>query len=290
VSRKGQSITLSISDEDKTQLEAIARKLGVMRGDRPNISGLVEAIARQQFQVAPNNNWSEIQIAASVKAIPALTDAGKVEEAQVVASLLLERSELSIPVREELQRFIKTPPVAWRQEIDRYILRQQPFQISYHDAADRLWSFTIRYAQITLHEQRHYLDCWCDETEGNQDLAELQHNWCLRLDRIPEAAIAPIEGKWRKNLDRIPVEMHLFRGLGFAYRTKTGQDTINEWLPDVPQVRRVIRQVSNTFWFFREVLRYGEDCEIVSPDNVRDRFKQKLRNLCQLYDIETGSQ
>ena len=288
MSRKGQSITLSISDEDKSQLEAIARELGVMRGERPNISALVEAIARQQFLVAPNNNWSENRIRVLAQAIQTLTDTGQLEEAQVIASLLLERSEVSLPLRKQIERFLKTPPPPWQMEIERYILRQQPFQISYHDAADRFWSFSIRYAQITLHERRQYLDCWCDETEGNQDLPELIHNWCLRLDRIPEAAIVPIEGEWHSNLDRIEVEMHLFAGLAFAYQAKP-EDNINEWLPDKARVRRVVRQVSSTFWFSREVMQYAPDCVVILPENVRDRLKQKLLTLCNLYDIETRS-
>jgi predicted DNA-binding transcriptional regulator YafY len=57
-------------------------------------------------------------------------------------------------------------------------------------------------------------------------------------------------------------------------------------LPDQPRIRRVVRKVSNTFWFLREVMQYGEDCEIVSPESVRDRVKQKLRLQCQQYDLE----
>lgn len=287
MSRKGQSITLSISDQDKTQLEAIARQLGVMRGDRPNISGLVEAIARQQFLVAPNNNWSETRIRALEQAVQTLNDASLIEEAQVVASLLLERSELSTPLREQIERLQQNPPPPWRWEIERYILRQQPFELSYHDAADRPWSFTIRYAQITLHERRQYLDCWCDETQGNLDIPELIHNWCLRLDRIPEAAIAPIECQWRSSLDQVEVEMHLFGGLGFAYQAKS-EDITNEWLADRQRVRRVLRRISSTFWFIREVLRYGADCVVIAPDRVRDRVKQHLQVMCERYDLKIG--
>ena len=53
----------------------------------------------------------------------------------------------------------------------------------------------------------------------------------------------------------------------------------------LPQVRRVVRQVSSSFWLIREVLRYGKDCEIVSPEAVRDRLKQELEPLCQLYGL-----
>ncbi len=286
MSRKGQSITLSISDEDKTQLEAIARELGMMRGDRANISGLVEAIARQQFLVAPNNDWSETRIQSLVQAVHTLTDAGQIEEATEIASLLLERSELSIPLRKQIEDSLKTPPLPWRLEIEGYIRRQQPFQLAYRDAADRPWSFTIRHARITFHEKREYLDCWCDETEGNQDLAELHHNWCLRLDRIPSGtALIPVEGEWRSSLSQIEVEMHFFGGLAFAYKAKP-TDISNEWLTEKPPVRQVVRRISSTFWFMREVSPYDSDCVVVSPQSVRERVKQKLKLQCQQYDME----
>jgi hypothetical protein len=286
VSRKGQSITLSISDQDKAQLEAIARELGILRGDRPNISGLVEAIARQQLRVAANNNWSETRIRVLVHAVQTLTDAGHIEEAQEIASLLLERSELSIPLREQIEGFFKTPPPAWRLEIDRYIRRQQPFQLAYRDAADRPWSFTIRHAQITVHEKREYLDCWCDETEGNQDLPELHHNWCLRLDRIPPGTvIVPVEGQWFSGLSQIEVEMRLFGGLAFAYKAKP-TDISNDWLTEKPPVRQVVRRISSTFWFMREVLPYGSDCVVVSPASVRNLLTKKLISLCHQYGLE----
>lgn len=288
MSRKGQSITLSISERDKAELEAIALELGMKWGDRPNISKLVEAIARRQLLVFPNNDWSETRIQALERSIQALTDIGQIDQARIVAELLLERSELSLPLRAEIERFLGNLPPPWRLEINRYILREQPFQLTYQDAAQRLWNFTVRHAKVTPHEKRQYLDCWCEETEGNQDIDDLQHNWCLRLDRIQDAAVTPAEGQWLPNLAQIDVELHLLKGLAFAYRAKP-EDRENDWLPDRPRVRRVVRKVSSTFWFFREVMQYGEECVVVSPDSVRDRIKQKVRALCQLYDIETSS-
>ncbi len=246
MSRKGQSITLSVSAQDKAELEAIACELGMLWGDRPNISKLIEAIARRQLLLAPNNNWTELRLKALTQAIRTLADSGQMEFAIAVANLLLERSELSIPLRREIERFLENPPAPWRIEIDRYIRRQQPFQLSYQDAASRLWSFNIRHAKITPHEERQYLDCWCDEYEGNQDITELVHNWSLRLDRITEAAVTSIDGKWHSGLAQIEVEMHLFRGLAFAYQAKP-EDVTNEWLVDRERIRRVVRQMSSSF-------------------------------------------
>ncbi len=281
--RRGQSITLSVSETDKKQLEGLALEFGLTWGDRPNISKLIEAIARRQLLIAPNHDWTKERINALNRARTALIDVGEVQMAVAIAQLLLERSEITIPLRNELEQFIASPALPWRIEVERYIHRHQPFQLSYQDAAERIWNFTIRYAEITVHEDRQYLDCWCEETEGNQDIAELVHNWCLRIDRITDAAVTPIKGQWHPGLASIDVEMRLFGGLAFAYRSKTTKDEINEWLADSPQVRRVVRQISSTFWFIREVLRYGQDCEVVSPQVVRDRIQREIQSLYKRY-------
>lgn len=283
--RRGQSITLSISDKDKAQLEQIAAEQGMMWGDRPNISRLVEAIARRELLIGRNNDWSETRIRALHEAMQALIDAGHPESAQIVAQLLAERSEVPIPLRSEIERLLETPLAPWRLEVEQYIRRQIPFRLTYRDAADRPWNFTIRYARIMTYERRQYLECWCEETEGNQDLPELQHNWTLRLDRIPDAALGSVRGQWRPALDSLDVEMHLLKGLAFAYEAKTS-DIRKTWISDRnPPVRQIVRRVSSTFWFFREVFRYGEDCIIVSPESIQERFKQKLHALCEAYDL-----
>ncbi|NEP56894.1 MAG: WYL domain-containing protein [Symploca sp. SIO2G7] len=284
MSRKGQSVTLSISEPDKAELMAIALELGMTWGERPNISKLVEGIARRKLLVLPNNDWSQTRINTLVRAYKALTDAGELGLALEMAKLLLERSELSIPRRREIEGFVGNPPPSWRLELERYIRRNQPFELDYRDAMDQPWHFTIYHAQINFHEKRHYLDCWCEETEGNQDLPELTHNWCLRLDRIPEAAITPVKGSWRSNLAQLEVEMHLFGTLAFAYHTKTG-DISNDWLAGSQRVKRVVRRISSTFWFIREVLQYGKNCEIVSPEAVRSRIKEELLSMCDRYEI-----
>lgn len=130
MSRKGHSITLSISDDDKAELEAIAKELGYTWGDRPNISKLVEALARRQLLIAPNHNWSQTRITALNQALKALVDTGQIEQAREIAQLLIERSELSIPFRAEIERFLGNQQPSWVLEIKRRILQQQPFRLS----------------------------------------------------------------------------------------------------------------------------------------------------------------
>jgi hypothetical protein len=283
MTRKNQAITLSLQEHDKAQLEALAQSFGITWGDRPNISSLIKAIAQRKILLTPNNDWTSTRINALNQARIALIDSGQIELALEIAHLLLERSEPTIPLRNELTVFIQTPIQPWRIQIETYIRRNKAFRLSYQDAREQLWQFTIRHAQITLHEDRQYLDCWCEETEGNKDLPELIHNRCLRIDRITDPAISPVTGNWRSSLDTIPIEMHLYGGLAFAYQSKSNQDTLNEWHPELPEVRRVTRQISNTFWFTREILRYGKDCEIVTPDRLRDRIRKEINSLHQRY-------
>ncbi|MDZ8109072.1 MAG: WYL domain-containing protein [Nostoc sp. DedQUE12a] len=288
MSRKGQSITLSLREQDKTELENLALEFGMMWGDRPNISKLIEAIARHQLIIGKNHDWSEGRIRALDRAMRLLTDNGQNEQAQLIAQLLLERSEIPVPLRTEIEIFLGNLAPQWRLEIDRYILRQQAFQLSYQDARQQVFDFTVRYAKVTLHEKRQYLDCWCEETEGNFDVKELSHNWSLRLDRIQEAAVLPVAGEWRTTgLAQIDVEMHLLGNLGFAYQAKP-EDKTNEWLPDTQRIKRVVRSVSNTFWFIREIMQYTPDCVIVSPENVQALILEKLKTLCQHYRLEVS--
>ncbi|GCL42578.1 WYL domain-containing protein [Dolichospermum planctonicum] len=284
MSRKGQSITLSVSERDKAQLEVIALQFGMKWGDDPNISKLIKAIAQHELIVSKNNDWQDSRIRALHRCITALTDIGQNEQAEIIANLLLARSELSVPLRKEIEGFLNNSRPSWRLQIDHYILRQQPFQLAYQDAAERVVNFTVRYAKITPYEKRQYLDCWCEETEGNSDIPELQHNWCFRLDRINEAAVTEITGQWHSNLDQIDVEMHILNKLAFAYQPKP-EDKIVEWIPDQPQVKKVIRRISNTFWFIREIMQYSSECIVVSPEDVRSRIKGNLIKLCQNYDL-----
>lgn len=286
MSRKGQSITLSISERDKQALEALANEFGMTWGDSPNISKLVKAIARHTLQIAPNNDWSQERINTLETARNALVDLGKMPEAIEIAQLLNSRSELSTPLRKEIEIFLNNPQPAWRQKIDDLIQRQQPFRLSYRDAGDRQWNYTVLFAKIEPIEERQYLICRCTESAGNQDLPELSHNWTLRLDRIVEAAVIPIEQTWEKELETVTVEFHLLKGLAFAYRRDKGKDKFISELEGDPPIRRVLRDIHSTFWFFRDIAKYWEDCVIVSPDSVRDRFLTKLKSLNQHYNLE----
>lgn len=281
--RKRSSITLSISEQEKAQLEQLALAFGQTWGDNANVSKLIKAIAQGKLRIATNHDWGRDRFDTLNRALNRLKDAGDFAEALELAHLLLSRSELSRPLRQEIQGWVDEPGEPWRVQLEGFLRRDRPFRLAYQDAADRIWSFTVRYAHIQRYEDRQYLDCWCDQTEGNQDIEALKHNWSLRLDRIPsEAVLSPVEGSWQPGLSYVDVELHFLNYLALGYRPKTEADLVNEWLPE-QQIRQVTRRVHNTFWFFREVRRYGADCVIVGPREVRDRFVQDLERAVQNY-------
>ncbi|GAX45710.1 hypothetical protein NIES4075_67310 [Tolypothrix sp. NIES-4075] len=257
---------------------------------KSKISDVPEIVSPVQTQLSDNNIkkdvWSDERIEVLQKAVRLFTDMGQLEEALSIANLLLDRQELSIPLRTEIEDFLRTHKSPLRQEIDRYIDRNQPFKLSYQNTTGQLQNFTVHYAKVITHEERQYVDCWCEETEGNYDLEQLCHNRSLRLERIREVQVSPIDGEWLSDFDTIKVEMHLLGGLLNGYKSKKNDDISNKLVEvNGHEVRRVLRKVSNTFWFFREVIRYGKDCVIVAPESVRDRFKEKLIPLCQLYNL-----
>lgn len=283
MARKKETLTLSVPPGTKEKLEDIARHLDIKWGDNPSASGLVAAIAQNEVQVSRNRlTLNAKQIKALRQASKVLLDAGQVEDAETLIALLLDQENLETPLRQALVQQMNQPLQSARNQVDEYIRNQQPFRLSYQNSQGQELEFTVRYAEVRLYEKRFYLQVWCDETEDSEDVPELRHNRCFRLDRIEEEGILPIEGEWRGSLDSIKVYLHFKGWLANAYEPKP-EDLENEFLGEI---RQVVRRVVNPFWLIREVFRYGKDCEIVAPDAVRSRFKAELRKLCQDYGLE----
>lgn len=283
MTRKGEAVTLSVSKHQRGKLEALAAELQTLWGGKPSISQLVKAIADNKLRIAANHDWSQDRIATLDQAWRSLKDAGQLDAALGIAALLLERHETTLPLRQSLEQFVEKPGKPWRSRLDALRRKHQPFELAYQDAPGRIWEFTVRHADIITHEKREYLDCYCEETEGNKDLPELAHNWCFRLDRIPdEASLSPVKGPWVEALPSVAVELHLLNELAFAYEAKP-TDLVNQWHEKLPKTRKVIRAVTNSFWFLREVRRYGPNCLIVGPEALRSRFLSEQQRLLQQY-------
>lgn len=281
MARKKETITLSIPPGTKEQLEELARRLNILWGKEPSISGLIVAIAQQQLEVGQPFTLNYEQVNALRQATKDLIDAGHVEEAQIILTLLLDKGKLETPLRQALLKQVSDSRKGWRLEIDNLLDKKQPFYLLYRNPQDQELEYTVRYGEICFYEKRFFLMVWCEETQDTERnsplLPELWHNRCLRLDRI--VSIVPMSGDWRGQLDYLKVQLHFRGGLIKAYEPKEDdlEDEING------EVRRVVRKVVNYFWLNREVRRYGKDCVIVSPENVRDLFKQELQEIYNLY-------
>lgn len=285
MTRKNQAITLSISEKEKKALENLALEFGKTWGDKPNVSKLIKSIALKELKIAVNDDWDNQRIETLEQARRLLLDHGFIPQAEEIAKILIERSELKIPSRREIEEFLDKPKPQWRKNIENFIKQQQPFQLIYQDASDRLWRFTVIHGQLRIIEKHQYLICTCEETQGNQDLPELCHNWSLRLDRIQEAVVTPVQLSWQSDLDKIEVQFKVYRGLAFAYgKEEIKEDDIYKGeIEGNPHYRLIKRNIWSSFWFFREIAKYWDDCQIVSPYSLKEKFAQKLSKLHQLY-------
>jgi predicted DNA-binding transcriptional regulator YafY len=276
--RKKETLTLSVPPGTKARLEAIAERLNIHWGNNPSASGLIAAIAQQDVEVGRSFKLSPIQVKALRQSVRDLIDAGHVEEAKSVITLLIDKGDLEAPLRQSLIQQISQPLEGWRIQLDQLIAQKQPFHLVYQNSQGLPLEYTVRHAEVIFYEKRYYLQIWCDETDDSTDLPELRHNRCLRLDRIQ--AIFPSSGEWRNRFDAIEIQLHFKGWLVQAYEPKN--DDVQDEV--VNNVRRVTKKVINPFWLIREVRRYGSDCIIVSPDEVRDRFKQELLTMVEQYN------
>lgn len=275
--RKKETLTLSVPPGTKEKLDVIADRLGITWGTKPSPSGLITKIAEQEFEVALPFTLCPIQVQALRQAVRDLVDAGHIEEAKNILTLLVDRGNLEVPLRQDLMRQVSQPMEGWRIQADQLIANEQSFHIVYSNSQTTTLEFTARYAKVTFYEKRHYLQIWCDETNDSKDLNALKHNRCLRFDRIQ--ALLPIDGKWRGSLDSIEVTFHLTGWLCKAYEPKL--DDVRDKTLD--KIRQITRRVVNPFWFYREIFPYGEDCEIISPIEIREQFRQKIQAMSDRY-------
>lgn len=268
--RKKETLTLSVSPGTRERLDRIADRLGFHWGKSPSPSALVTAIAEGAIKVGSGDAIKAAQVDALRQAIADLTDAGHIEEAKSVITLLLQQGELEPPLRQQLLRQSSQPLTGFRREIEQLCQRRQPFQLLYRRPNGNSEELTANYAEMTFYEKRFYLQIWTEALPERGGIAELQHNRCLRLDRIE--AILETEGSWRGRLDTIDVEMRLLNGLARAYEAKSEDIADDQGAP----VRTITRRVINLFWLIREVRRYGSDCVVTAPEAVREQIADDL--------------
>jgi hypothetical protein len=87
MSRKGESVTLSLSPDDKAKLEEIALKFGCTWGDKPNLSALLKAIADKSLII----HWNDETPAPEIKRSQAKQAIEKIKQGLDELSISLEK-------------------------------------------------------------------------------------------------------------------------------------------------------------------------------------------------------
>lgn len=270
--------TLSLNQGDQALLSQKAEKLGFLRGDKPNSTELVRALARGELPLADVLS-PDLQRVLTEQ----LWQIKDFQDSVLLAKYLQKREDLLPEFLELTDLFFDSLRESWVPTVASFIEAKQPFQLFYTDAAGTPFSFNVRFAKFTHRNLRTYLDCWCEETEGNQDLSGLQHNWSFRPDRVGSAGAVAIEKPWRsEELDTIGAEFHLYGGLAYAYEPRA-DDLGQEWISGDPPTLAVVRSITSSFWFKREILPYGKSCLVVGPEELRQGIKGEIENLVKLY-------
>ncbi len=290
---KNTSEITSISQSNVTPippenyLKSKAGSSGQVAGREETISVILEREGSNTDGII-NDICSDPRIEVIYEAISLFKNSGDVSKAQILGNLLLEQGNLDSAIRQSVMNQLIHPDQSWRIVVEQSCQKKEPFRLFYKNSQQEYIAFTVRYAETSFEEEKgFYLNIWCDETEDikNPEYPELIHNRCLRFDRVK--TILPVKGQWRdEGLDYLEVHLHFCKGMVKAYKPKASsvnKDISNEKVGDI---REVVRKVANPFWLIREVFRYGKDCEIISPPEVRSRFRENLKSLCQAYDLE----
>lgn len=259
-------------------LEGLAASLGFTWGERGNVKEMVKAIASGQLPVGNRIAFSESQSQALGRAAIAACLRGDWQDALLLGDVFQAFQANDAALSGYVAATLEPLRRPWVAQLFECIEQQQPFKLAYRDAADRPFEFSVCGGQLVPHERRTYLDCWCIESEGNQDIPPLQHNWSLRLDRIVNAELIPLEQEWR-SLDTVLVQFELSGGLAYAYEQRP-EDTQVVW---DGEVKTVSREITNTFWFIRQILPYGKDCRVVAPAEVSRLLVAQLQAALEGY-------
>ncbi|WP_346292940.1 hypothetical protein [Sphaerothrix gracilis] len=77
-----------------------------------------------------------------------MVDAGHINEAKSVITLLLSYGDLEPPLKQSLMQQVSQPIEGYRLQLEQFINQQQPFLVSYGRPDQSLFDFTVYYAEL----------------------------------------------------------------------------------------------------------------------------------------------
>ena len=279
-----KTFALKLESRYKKPLQDISLRYGYKWGEEGNITAFLRGLVDSKIRFDSQQLiLSEQEQDALLEAIRFLCQRSHFSLASSLLRFLPAES-LNGFQQAQLSFYLDFLNTSILEDLNGCIGDQRPFQLNYLDSTQKEYSFSVSYAEFRFFENRIYLLCWCEETQDNQDILGLNHNWCFRLDLVQEGGIIPLNSLWREQgLDSVEVEFLLFGRLAYAFQERL--DDFSEWIDTNPPTRRVKRTINSSFWFVREILPYGCSCRVLSPPSIVDLITHEINEMHHQYSL-----
>lgn len=165
-------------------------------------------------------------------------------------------------------------------KIHAWIDSQTPFQVlTYEKNVPK--SYDVLSAKISLHQGMPLLYAYVKQVNAHE-LNELAHNQVLDLDRIVDAT-ALIDDSWIVAMPTLQILFFLNSNASTQYQ-KTQDDTSLR-AGEIKNIQGVFvtRSILSSSVVIKELLAYGSDCHLISPESFRTMLLQELSKIFDLY-------
>lgn len=280
-----KNLTISLSQEERSFLESLAKQHEFFWGNKPNINGLIKEIASGGIKISLDKEAYElnpIQQDALVQILRDAVEAGHGEAARALAEYFSKFPLLQAHF-EAISSLIKKSDLPFLDKLESYIAEKQPFQISYNNSAGEDEVFQCTYGHFQNIERHRYLVAKVLNTPEKSEHPQISCNRCFRLDRIN--AIKETKKQW-ESLGTVVAVFQLRGNWTKKYETKLG-DVKQEWMIMPGEKKEAIlevhREIWSFFWFLREIEKY-KSVTIISPLELKEEHIYQLKEKLKLYE------
>ena len=297
-------LTLSVPEGGDERLSALALEWGYTWGKRGNPSALLAAIVTGELTPV---RFDAATLHALEHAALELSQASAHDEVRALLALLERAGGSDIPEVQGLRSWLATMESPLRTALEQFIAHKQPFDMRYTNRAGVEQALTVVHARIRPEAHRFYLEVTSLEEHGNREIKPLRKNWVLRLDRVqaaepvsapmPQALTSPDElavnaataapagVEWQHAPPSVTATLRMTGSLAHTYmrRAEDLRHAVEEDFRSKRRTLTVEREVTSSFWFLRDVLRHGSDCEVLGPHELRALVQAEVAQMHQRY-------
>lgn len=285
MTKKGQSITLSLQPSQKDAIELIALNNNCLHGNRGNISKLVSAIADGQLSVYNPHQFDYKTIVNFYLLWKTSLRMGKTDIAETVYKIVKDANPTDIPELKELHSYYESDSNDNIQLIKQFIKDKQCFAIEYSSIGGVLETLHIDHAYFVELNDASYLACHANEPNPKQGLEMLKGNWLLLASALNNADVTAIAGQWSYSLLSIPCVFELSNQMAFNYVGHPWDTNVFTDYNDKCKTT-ITRYVEFDWLFINEMVSYGVDCKILEPSSM---VKRLLANVSLVFNNYFGS-